>query len=232
MSDSPLEPMDPGLRALLKRAAPGAEVPADAPARLLARLSTSVAAAGLAGAAAGVAAGAVGRPASAAVTGKLVAAIALAFALGGGVGAGALWMARPERVRTVYVDRVVTTPASAAPVPAVPSAMRVEELPIEATPRPAEPVAEANPLVAERKLLDVARSAFTRGDLTDCLTALDAHRAKYPAGVLTEEREALAVRTLAALGRTERARARGEHFRTKYPTSLMLPVVEAALQSH
>jgi hypothetical protein len=51
----------------------------------------------------------------------------------------------------------------------------------------------------------------------------------YPQGVLVEEREALAVKSLAALGRFAEARARGERFRARYPRSVSLASVDATL---
>jgi hypothetical protein len=82
----------------------------------------------------------------------------------------------------------------------------------------------------ERAILDDARTAFARGEFAASLTALDLHRARFPTGMLREEREALAVRTLAALGRTADARARAERFRSEFPNSLMLPAVENAVE--
>jgi hypothetical protein len=84
-------------------------------------------------------------------------------------------------------------------------------------------------MIAERALLDRARSAFARGDHEASLAALEEHEARYRAGILAEEREALAVRTLAALGRTAQARERGQRFVARYPGSLMRPAVEAAM---
>lgn len=107
------------------------------------------------------------------------------------------------------------------------------------TPHPtAEPSApstpKANPgttLNAERLVVDVARSAYARGDRDEALRALARHASTYPDGALAEEREALAIRILVDEGRAPEAKARGLKFRTRYPKSLMLPAVEAALES-
>ena len=55
-------------------------------------------------------------------------------------------------------------------------------------------------LAAERRLLDEARQNLARGEPEAGLVPIERHAARYPKGVLTEEREALAVRLLAALG--------------------------------
>jgi hypothetical protein len=88
-----------------------------------------------------------------------------------------------------------------------------------------------NSLAPERALLDVARSAFGRGDGNEALAALSRHEKLYPNGQLAEEREALAVRALVQTDRGDQARARASRFRKRYPTSVMLPAVEAALSA-
>jgi hypothetical protein len=84
---------------------------------------------------------------------------------------------------------------------------------------------------AERLLVDEARAAYARGARAEALDALVRHGRLYPNGGLVEEREALAVRILVDAGRSEEARARGERFLAKYPRSLMVPAVQAALES-
>ena len=85
-------------------------------------------------------------------------------------------------------------------------------------------------MIQERALLDRARASYARGDHLQALAVLDDHKARYAAGLLAEEREALAVRTLSALGRTTEVRERGQRFAARYPGSLMLPAVEAAMR--
>jgi hypothetical protein len=77
-------------------------------------------------------------------------------------------------------------------------------------------------------MLDEARTAFSSGDYAKSLHRLDRHRARFPSGVLSEEREALAVRALAASGNKSEAAKRARAFVTKYPESIMRPAVEAA----
>jgi hypothetical protein len=135
--------------------------------------------------------------------------------------------ASPPQV--VYVDR--DRPVAPAP-PRTPDA--VLTAPAVSTPPlvPANAVSNgspANALAAERALLDVARSAFGRGEGDEALAVLARHERAFPNGQLAEEREALAVRCLVLTSRADEARARGARFRRRYPTSVMLPAVEGAL---
>jgi TolA-binding protein len=102
---------------------------------------------------------------------------------------------------------------------------------VEPAPPSAPKASSGSTLNAERLVVDVARSAYARGDRDEALRALARHATTYPEGALAEEREALAIRILVDAGRASEARARGQKFRTRYPKSLMLPAVEAALES-
>jgi hypothetical protein len=84
-------------------------------------------------------------------------------------------------------------------------------------------------LAAERRLLDVARTALGRDNGVDALVACDEHARRFPRGTLAEEREALAVQALAECKRPSEARMRGERFRQSYPKSILLPVVLDAI---
>lgn len=92
------------------------------------------------------------------------------------------------------------------------------------------PSATANARVAERILLDSARTAYARGELEAARSALVQHRERYPNGAFAEEREALSVRLFHDMGRDADAKEAGERFRARYPKSLMLPAVEATLE--
>lgn len=93
--------------------------------------------------------------------------------------------------------------------------------------RSSSPASSAN---LERALVDDARKALANEDATTCIARLQEHRARYPRGILREEREALSVRALVVLGRYDEARARGHKFLDQYPNSLMRSAVEAALR--
>ncbi|MET0593675.1 MAG: hypothetical protein ABW133_13310 [Polyangiaceae bacterium] len=87
----------------------------------------------------------------------------------------------------------------------------------------------ASDLRAERAMLDQAQRALARGDATTSWSVLTAHTRRFPHGRLEEEREALAVKTLAALGRNDEAKARGARFRARYPDSLLRSTIDDTL---
>lgn len=233
----PREPDDLGLR--LRDLAKSQVAPADALERLRSRLSTNVPALApskepatpppsTTAAAAGAGAG------------KLLFAVA---GLVVGAAAGAFVMHEIDRSAPVTLAASTVKSAEESSVRAAP-ATTTTALPItSAPPRPsAKPFATEGPTAtaapngsgttnAERILLDEARAAYARGARNDALDALSRHGTRFPNGTLVEEREALAVRILVDAGRTAEARARGERFRARYPKSLMLPAVEAALES-
>jgi outer membrane protein assembly factor BamD (BamD/ComL family) len=84
-------------------------------------------------------------------------------------------------------------------------------------------------LATQRALLDAARAALGGGDSAGALAALDTHERRFPNSVLSEEREALAIKALAGAGRLAEARARGARFRSRYPNSIMRPAIDATL---
>jgi hypothetical protein len=95
---------------------------------------------------------------------------------------------------------------------------------------PSPTASDANSSLAlERRLLDEARQALARGEPQTGLAPLDRHAKRFPKGVLTEEREALAVRLLAALDQSDAATARAENFHRRFPNSLFTPAVDNAI---
>jgi hypothetical protein len=87
----------------------------------------------------------------------------------------------------------------------------------------------AGELARERALLDKARAQIAAGEPARALDDVERHGRRHPQGALSEEREALAVNALVSLGRYREAVQRGEAFRSRYPNSLLMPSVEAAL---
>jgi hypothetical protein len=87
----------------------------------------------------------------------------------------------------------------------------------------------ASSLAAERHLLDEARQALARGEPQTGMKPLGLHAKRFPRGVLTEEREALAVRLLAALGNQTAAIERAQRFHARFPNSLFIPAVDNAV---
>ena len=90
--------------------------------------------------------------------------------------------------------------------------------------------ARSTELAAERVLLDTARMGLARGDSGACLDALARHEKQFPRGQLVEEREALTVQALAAAGRLPEAGERAARFRSHFPGSVFLPIVDSALR--
>jgi len=90
------------------------------------------------------------------------------------------------------------------------------------------PAPAASNLDLERELLDVARAALDRGNAAGALEALAEHTQRFPGAQLGEERHALMVQALAGAGRRAEARTVAAQFRTRYPKSMLRPVVDAA----
>jgi hypothetical protein len=78
-------------------------------------------------------------------------------------------------------------------------------------------------LAAERKLVEMARSALARGHIEGALAALHRHARAFPRGQLAEERDSLFVQALVAKGDLAKARDRAAHFHRQYPHSLFGP---------
>jgi hypothetical protein len=87
-------------------------------------------------------------------------------------------------------------------------------------------------LSAERSLLDVARTALARGDRDAAMEALSRCAQRYPRGTFVEEREALTIKCLWAMGRTGEARPRAARFAQRYPGSLFLSTVSDPTDSN
>ncbi len=79
----------------------------------------------------------------------------------------------------------------------------------------------------ENHQMSEARAAMRRGDAPGALTLLDQVRARFPGGVLVQEREALAIEALARSGRRGDAAARAAAFLKAYPTSMFADRVQA-----
>ena len=86
-------------------------------------------------------------------------------------------------------------------------------------------------LAAERKLVEMARTALARGQADGALAAIHRHARQFPTGQLAEERDSLLVQALVAKGEFARAREQATRFHRQHPRSLFSPVVDQALQS-
>jgi hypothetical protein len=75
------------------------------------------------------------------------------------------------------------------------------------------------PVGSEIELVERARGALAASRWSDALAGAVEHAKVYPAGVLAEEREAIAVEALVGLGRVDDARDRLSSFLRRYPRS-------------
>ena len=164
-----------------------------------------------------------------------IAVVAAFFILRGAGGDGE----RADRVRPASPPQpAATLPAAAPPLvspladesvavapPAPPAAKRRAH---SRRPAPAEPAPPSPP--SEVSLVEAARAGLAAGDFAAALAAADQHAARYPDGVLGEEREAIAVEALAGASRTDAARARLAGFVRRYPRSSYRRHLEEALR--
>lgn len=251
MSSDETNPLgDDVLHALRQRVR--AEVPAAVRARVAARLAgagvgvlaTAASAAAASSLKAGGAAGA-------------LSAVALAkpFAVGIAIGVGTAVTAyvvsaersegaadvRPAALakasaKAAFVATAATTPA-APPAPPAPRAAETRLInPAPELPRSAHSAASPRAIAAtsspglteQQALLDNARARLRNGDASGALTMVDQHRARFPRTAFEEEREALAIRALVALGQGAAARTRTRTFARRFPSSLALSALQEA----
>jgi hypothetical protein len=207
-------PLSPEARALLDRERDVPSLPAATRARLLAR------------ARAALVAGGTRAPAAMAPAGRIrwAAAAAILCLLGAGVGAAAVGLrARhapaPSAPAVAVPVEVVARPAP-APAATTTEAPQAPAPAIE-TPR----LSRADAARAELHLLRQARAAVARQDFSAALLPIAEHARRFKDGRLAEEREALRVKALAGLGRTEEARRAAAAFEARFPRSVLLPAV-------
>ena len=244
MSDEELKPLDAELVSLLGQERSHVFAPHGAKGRVLDRVETTLFGPGGGGGGAQTA-----EPSPPALPKadlvQLVRPMSLMLALVLGGAGGAALMHALEPPRVVYVERPTTTavnavaevvpisPPASASVPtlaealALPAAVTGSARAVSAA--PVAPPSGNGQLAQERALLDVARTALGRGDGQATLTALAKHTQRFPNGQLAEEREALGIQALLLLKRNDEARALGARFRQRYPGSVLLPAIEAAL---
>jgi hypothetical protein len=86
-------------------------------------------------------------------------------------------------------------------------------------------------LADENAFIEAARAALSAGEPARAAALLAHHARIHPRGQMEEEREALWVQALAAAGDGPAARARADAFRRRFPRSIQLGVVAAALET-
>lgn len=219
MSD-PVPPLSDEVRRLveLERSAPPA--PAELRARALAR-------------AAGAVHGAVVTPVRPRFRAR---ALLLAAALVVALGAFAAYRSVDDAPRSDDAERaapVITSPV--APAPPAPKRTEPSEPVRISPPKPVSSgtVSSAAPrpspeetYAQELALLQRARASLAKGDATAALAAIAEHQRRFSGGRLREEREALRVKALTSLGRSDEARRAAERFKTEFPRSVLSSSIE------
>ena len=166
------------------------------------------------------------------------AAAALASGIVGSVFALGGYWSRGETARTtpaVAVASHAVPPPAAAPL--IPSPSALPSTAAEAAPEPdatshvrlnrGSPNArtrdsESPSYAAELELMRSAHVAYARHDFTNALVLAGEHARRFPGGLLTEEREALRVRSLVGAGRLAEARRVAAAFATRFPRSVLV----------
>ena len=138
---------------------------------------------------------------------------------------------RSEALPAPVIPPPAATPETppAAPAPIVESAARPTPGPAPVAAPAPRPVRTNAGLNTEAALIERARTALTRGWTDSALAAIEQHSARFPEGQLLEEREALRVLATARAGKVEEAQQLANAFATRFPDSLWLEQVAAAV---
>jgi len=221
-SDRP--PLPPEVEALLDHERDISPVPAAVRARALAR------------ARAALVAGAARSPSRRSAAPRRIRwAAAAAMVCVGGAALGAVAYEIRSRLIDVPSARPAAPPVTSVPVkPAspAPEAPEAPIAPIAAAPSTPPPDTHATPHLsradaarAELRLLKQARAAVARENYAAAMPPIAEHVRRFKDGRLAEEREALRVKALAGLGRTDEAQRAAAAFRARFPRSVLLPAV-------
>lgn len=157
-------------------------------------------------------------------------AACVTFAAAAAVGAGAyevrLHLLPPAPVPAGPAAPVVARPAPVTAPAVAPAAEPIAEVELPVSHEISTPhLSRTDSDRAELRLLRMARSAVARQDFGVALGLVTEHARRFKEGRLAEEREALRVRALAGLGRTEEARRAAGQFQARFPRSVLLPAV-------
>ncbi len=159
-------------------------------------------------------------------------AAAAALVCVGGAAIGAV--AYEIRVRLIAepVARPAARPATNVPMKPASPAPEAAAAPIADAPSTPPPDTHASPHLsradaarAELRLLKQARAAVARENYAAAMPPIAEHGRRFKDGRLAEEREALRVKALAGLGRTDEAQRAASAFRARFPRSVLLPAV-------
>jgi hypothetical protein len=251
MSEAPLEPLPAELAELLERERKGYVEDPAVKERVLRGVSRAVlfslpVSGGNAGVPQAPTAADVVRSAAAPTTWtgmKVMAAVGAAFLAGGvsGVLVSAQWRTPHKELSPAIVGTQATVGVPAPSVPVGPpddsallapsaSSSSSSSGSMRPTPSAAGASSERTGSVArEREVLDAARAALSHGRWSDALSAVHEHETRWPHGALSEEREVLAIRALAASGQTAAACTRAARFHRGFPKSMLSDGVSSAL---
>jgi hypothetical protein len=148
-----------------------------------------------------------------------VAAVVVASGLA--IGGGYMALRSPEASPSVAPRPVVLPAKNVAPVvpPAPEVAPPAEEAAILDSPTPKLEPRRQDLLKAESSLLMSARAQLRSGNTAGAQASLDRLQAQFPKGMLTQEREVLAIEVLNARGNVDAAKRRAKAFVARYPKS-------------
>lgn len=163
------------------------------------------------------------------------AAMAAAIVLGIAGVAFALRQSSPRPSESTGAALVVASVPQSSALPAKPELSALPALPPESALAPAASaprlVARARSSAAstdsESELMRRAHAAYAERNFGSALRLVGEHAKKFPRGVLSEEREALRVRSLAAAGQTADARRAAIAFAQRFPRSVLLARIQA-----
>ncbi len=133
----------------------------------------------------------------------------------------------PLRPTPAMGPNVVDDPSREPPAPAP----TTERSPVARPPRLARATSDGDPFTAGLELLQRAHAAYTRHDFPGALMMVEEHARRFPKGLLTEQREALRVRSLASAGRADEAHRAAAAFAVRFPRSVLLPRVTGGAES-
>jgi hypothetical protein len=154
----------------------------------------------------------------------LTAKVVIGVALGGStLAAGGYW-ATHRRAETPAVSVASDRPIP-QPIAEPPAAIAAPD-PLAAPDRPSRPIDEPKQrslLAIESRMLTDARAELRGGDPRAAMATLDRMQARFPKGVLMQEREVLTIQVLAALGDGAAASRKAREFLKAYPSSPHAP---------
>ncbi len=156
---------------------------------------------------------------------KALFAAALAAAVGASAAMGVRAPPRAPAPATstgtpakTYEGPAVDVPRIGPEEPARPPPALAQTVPV-AVAAPPRSASVAGDVAAEVRLLSDAQTAIRGGDAARSLRLLDEHARRYPEGALGEERDAMRIAALCALGRDAEARRATDRFLRASPRS-------------